>query len=334
MLKFENVKVIGFEPAIRGMRNPKNSWEKSDSVFNGGDVQLGPNDLKLALQLCKGGSVHAKFRRMIVVYVDITGPLYWWKEYDTYKVGTVANSCSTMHKIQEKEFTIDDFSHEHLIVPEPGKIADDKLTAIDVDGDTCYYSPIGMLEMVIKTLNHYRELYLATDDPELKKLYWWQMIQLLPSSYNQKRTVMLSYEVLSNMYHTGRKTHKLDEWRVDFMNFIDTLPYNELIKTAPACGDISYDKVYTWLLATVDFMTPKQYLSLYKMFQSPRYATVVEAMRKEERLSTEGTRDLTDAEAKIYEDLLLRDSITLPGSVLTREELESILKGEEGKGND
>lgn len=220
MLKFENVRVTGFEPAIRGMRNPKNSWEKSDSVFDIGDVRLGPNDLKLALQLCKGGSVHAKFRRMIVVYADITGPLYWWKEYDTYKVGTVANSCSTMHKIQEKKFEEEDFSIEHL---DPVEI--------------CHF------EDTIKRLNYWRNEYHAAANEERKKHCWWQMIQLLPSSYNQKRTVMLSYEVLSNMYHTGRKTHKLEEWRVDFMKLMDTLPYNELIKTAPAWGDISYDKV-------------------------------------------------------------------------------------------
>lgn len=284
MLKFENVRVTGFEPAIRGMRNPKNSWEKSDSVFNEGDIQLGPNDLKLALQLCKGGSVHAKFRRMIVVYVDITGPLYWWKEYDTYKVGTVANSCSTMHKIQEKRFEEADFSIEHL------------------DPVTEYH-----FRDTIKQLNYWRHEYHAAANEERKKYCWWQMVQLLPSSYNQKRTVMLSYEVLSNMYHTGRKTHKLDEWRINFMNFIDTLPYNELIKTAPAKSDMSYKEVYDWLLGAVDLMTPEQYLSIYKMFQSPRYATVIEAMRNED----------------------FSPFCSLPGTVLTREEMESIVKGEE-----
>lgn len=310
MLKFENVKVAGFEPAFRGMRNPKNSWEKSDSFFNGGDVQLGPNDLKLALQLCKGGSVHAKFRRMIVVYVDITAPLYWWKEYDTYKVGTVANSCSTMHKIQEKEFTEEDFSIEHL----------EEFKWTDEMGDHRFDIRRDFVQ-TIKALNWAREKFIETND----KRYWWQMIQLLPSSYNQKRTVMLSYEVLANIYHGGRLTHKLDEWRIDFMKFIDTLPYNELIKTAPAKGGISYDEVYAWLLSAVDLMTPEQYLPLYKMFRSPRYATVIEAMRP----SAEGARDLTDDEAERYDDWINHQSISLPGSVLTRTEIERVLKGEE-----
>lgn len=213
---------------IRGMRNPMNSWDKSDSKFGmnpgipysqnqkiieydnkGYLTYIGDKDLDLMKRLCKAGTDHRKFMRMIPVYVEITAPLYWWKEFDTYKVGTVANSCSTMHKIAEKEFTLDDFSHEHLIENEPIP--------------TRVYSPMGMLEATVENLNELRILYLGTKD----KKYWWQMIQLLPSSYNQKRSVMLNYEVLASMYKS-RKNHKLDEWR-DFCRWTEDLPFSYLI---------------------------------------------------------------------------------------------------------
>ena len=238
MIKFENVEILGWEAAIRGMRNPMNSWDKSDSRYllciednrrigdvicsdcgsiESRDYYVGPNDLKLMRTLCKAGSDHRKFMRMITVYVDITAPLYWWKEFDTYKVGTVANSCSTMHKIHAKEFTLDDFSHEHLITGEKPL----------VEGGVDAPEPpnaIWLIHRTIQTLNQYRDLYLQTKD----KKYWWQMIQLLPSSYNQKRTVMLNYEVLANIYKS-RKNHKLDEWSVGFIDWINGLPYSELI---------------------------------------------------------------------------------------------------------
>ena len=207
MIKIENVEVLGWEHAIRGMRNPKNSWDRMDSSVSTEDFiigwnNIGPNDQKLMTALAKGGPVHAKYRRMITVYLDITAPLYWWKEFDTYKVGTVANSCSTMHKIHDKEFTLDDFSHEHLKSPS-----------------------IIMLEKVIEMMNNWRDHYGVSSD--CQKDYWWQMIQLLPSSYNQKRTVMLNYEVLVGMYK-HRKNHKLDEW-IEFCDWIECLPYSELI---------------------------------------------------------------------------------------------------------
>lgn len=211
MIKFENTDVCGFEHAIRGMRNPMNSWDKSDSFC----LEIGPDDLALMQKLAKAGTDHRKFLRMIVAYVDITAPLYWWKEFDTYKVGTVANSCSTMHKIAEKEFELDDFSHEHLL----GTIDDDVFMVSNVYGDACAATPKTLLQVTRDMLNYYRERYLETKD----KAYWWQMIQLLPSSYNQKRTVMLSYEVLANIYKS-RQGHKLDEWH-DFLDWVDTLPY-------------------------------------------------------------------------------------------------------------
>ena len=203
MIKFETNDVWGFEWAFKGMRNPMNSWDKSDSnwLFQ----EIGENDLALAKKLINAGSEHRKFLRQIYVSVDITAPLYWWKEFDTYKVGTVANSCSTMHKIHEKEFTLDDFSHEHL-------------TNWSHDGELCR-DWLGDLEDLIEDLNFARELYLETKN----KQYWWQMIQLLPSSYNQKRTVLLNYQVLKNMYH-ARKSHKLDEW-LDFCRWCESLPY-------------------------------------------------------------------------------------------------------------
>lgn len=204
MLKIEKTDVLGWEAAVRGMRNPMNSWDKSDSEFQpcafGNPAKIGENDHKLMVQLAKAGSDHRKYLRMIVVYVDITAPLYWWKEFDTYKVGTVANSCSTMHKIHAKEFTLDDFSREHLLT-----------------------GSMFQLHRTVDLLNEAREEYLKTKD----KVYWWQMIQLLPTSYNQKRTVMLNYEVLVNMYHS-RRNHKLDEWHT-FCDWIESLPYAELI---------------------------------------------------------------------------------------------------------
>lgn len=218
MLKIENTEVLGWDAAIRGMRNPLNSWEKSDSQFvRDSDYgcfgvcpcaelvdcdccHVGPNDLKLMNTLRNAGTDHRKFMRMITVYLDITAPLYWWKEFDTYKVGTVANSCSTMHKIAAKEFTLEDFSHEHL-----------------------GYQSIRVLKDTIKVMNDFREKFIKDHE----KINWWQMIQLLPSSYNQKRTVMLNYEVLANMYKSLRN-HKLDEWHT-FCDWIESLPYSELI---------------------------------------------------------------------------------------------------------
>lgn len=224
MLKIENTETYGWEAAIRGMRNPKNSWDKSDSewkyydgdCYNGvldGVFVIGKNDLDLMMRLRNAGTDHRKYLRMITVYCDITAPLYWWKEFDTYKVGTVANSCSTMHKIHAKEFTVDDFSHEHL-----------STETYDEEGwvDTTRSSE-NLLDFIVCHLNVYRELYNETKD----KKYWWQMIQLLPSSYNQKRTVELNYEVLANMYKS-RKNHKLDEWHT-FCDWINTLPHSELI---------------------------------------------------------------------------------------------------------
>lgn len=223
MLKIEKAETVGWEAAIRGMRNPMNSWKKSDSFFCGSPeccftddecnpgcagygqgFNIGEADLDLMTRLRNSGTDHRKFMRMITVYVDITAPLYWWKEFDTYKVGTVANSCSTMHKIAEKEFTLEDFSHEHLL-PTAKK----------------------NLESTIDILNGYRGQYSVDTNPELKKEYWWQMIQLLPSSYNQRRTVMLNYEVLANIYKS-RRNHKLDEWHT-FCDWIEELPYSELI---------------------------------------------------------------------------------------------------------
>lgn len=228
MLKIENVEVVGWEAAIRGIRNPMNSWEKSDSGWDKHvppielrkqvdweqwakhykavqysdeyTYDIGPNDLELTTRLRNAGTDHRKFMRMITFYCDITAPLYWWKEFDTYKVGTVSNSCSTMHKIAEKEFTLDDFSHEHL-----------------------GYQSIRVLKDTIKVMNDFRDEFLKDHEKE----NWWQMIQLLPSSYNQRRTIMLNYEVLTNMYKS-RRNHKLDEWHT-FCDWIESLPYSELI---------------------------------------------------------------------------------------------------------
>lgn len=259
MLKIENVEVMGWEAAIRGMRNPKNSWDKSDSfckpstenccgchdydkcayIFETtgkpyrGDI--GSNDLDLMTRLRNAGTDHRKFMRMITVYLDITAPLYWWKEFDTYRVGTVANSCSTMHKIADKEFTMDDFSHEHLIDY-------DLYSCDEIDGPVISDAPhigcggLQLLNLTISVLNYYRDKYLETKKKPMKeeakrallmKTYWWQMIQLLPSSYNQRRTIMLNYEVLANIYKS-RRNHKLDEWHT-FCDWIEGLPYSELI---------------------------------------------------------------------------------------------------------
>ena len=253
MIKFENTEVMGWEAAIRGMRNPMNSWDRSDSCFgencsthycrdfcgssecegyaDSKGYTIGPNDLDLMRRLAADGPVHAKFMQMITVYVDITAPLYWWKEFDTYKVGTVANSCSTMHKIHAKEFTLEDFSTEHLF----DRYGDPSMN-LNYGGK----HPIDMMNDLIRTLNHFRHWYLETKD----KKYWWQMIQLLPSSYNQRRTVMMNYEVLANIYKS-RRNHKLDEWCLHgdlgdgtarphdyapgFCDWIKTLPYSELI---------------------------------------------------------------------------------------------------------
>ena len=233
MIKIENYEVVGWGHAIRGMRNPMNSWDKSDSGYKcpygevgcegscTQNIVLGPNDHDLMMRLAKAGPVHGKFRRMITVYVDITAPLYWWKEFDTCKVGTVANSCSTMHKIHAEPFERDMFSYEHLesendfYMPCENSNSDDRY-------EDSFNAKI-VLDVIIEALNHYRELYLKTKD----KKYWQQMIQLLPSSYNQKRTVQLNYEVLANIYEY-RKNHKLDEW-VEFCKWIETLPYSEII---------------------------------------------------------------------------------------------------------
>ena len=211
-IKFENTEVMNFDGAIRGMRNPLNSWDKSDSFkevvekrydeFNYSydycyTTDIGSNDLALMKRLIKAGSDHRKFMRQIIVNVDITAPLYWWKEFDTYKVGTVANSCSTMHTIHKRPFEIDDFSHEQM-------------------SDSAEH----LLYQIMRDLNYYRGMFVDTKD----KKYWWSIIQLLPSSYNQKRTVTLNYETLYNIYGS-RKNHKLDEWSIGFSNWIESLPY-------------------------------------------------------------------------------------------------------------
>lgn len=227
MLKVENVEVLGWEHAIRGMRNPKNSWAKSDSGPECpygkekccGECQqnfcIGSNDKQLMMALRNAGTDHRKFMRMITVYLDITAPLYWWKEFNTYKVGTVANSCSTMHKIAEKEFTLENFSCEHLL----SYWGEEKVNPTIIYPCT----PMQHLNQTIACLNVCRKKYLETKD----KKYWWQMIQLLPSSYNQRRTVMLNYEVLANIYKS-RRNHKLDEWHT-FCDWIEGLPYSALI---------------------------------------------------------------------------------------------------------
>ena len=218
MIKIEHVETFGWETAVRGMRNPLNSWEKSDSLSYEDDegatidylYNVGRKDKELMTSLVKAGTDHSKFMRMLGIAMDVVAPLYWWKEFDTYKVGTVANSCSTMHKIQAKEFTLDDFSHEHLI----DEYWEDGFWESEWLDD---------LRTTIARLNRARNRFLKTKD----KKYWWQMIQLLPSSYNQRRTVMLNYEVLRNQYH-ARKNHKLDEWH-DYCKMLEKLPHSDLI---------------------------------------------------------------------------------------------------------
>ena len=253
MLKIENWEVVGWEHAIRGARNPMNSWEKSDSApcnilkeitdsnrswrcagcKNESSRSydqcwvIGSNDHDLLMRLRNAGTDHRKFMRMITVYLDITAPLYWWKEFDTYKVGTVANSCSTMHKIHAKEFAREDFSHEHLICNRDLCWKEDIIS-----GPNCDDSPLDILDIIIDALNTYRDKYLVALKTESEtglpaKDIWWHLIQLLPSSYNQKRTVMLNYEVLANIYKS-RRNHKLDEWHV-LCDWIEGLPYSELI---------------------------------------------------------------------------------------------------------
>ena len=256
MIKFENTEVLGWEHAIRGMRNPMNSWDKSDSgtcmdtlachsceenrktecnvTVKPGDFIVGPNDHDLMMRLRNAGTDHRKFMRMITVYVTIIAPLYWWKEFDTYKIATVANSCSTMHTIHKKEFDISDFSGDHLINNWYDLDCCDCVITSEPDsngqGPAYYFDPSSLLEVIVDMLNKARELYLQTKD----KTYWWQMIQLLPSSYNQKRTVMCNYEVLCNMYKS-RRTHKLDCWHT-LCDWMETLPYSELIT-----GDMEKD---------------------------------------------------------------------------------------------
>ena len=249
MIKIENTDVYGWEAAIRGMRNPMNSWDKSDTIYgtyygkddNGCEVftkdglKIGENDLALMKKLSAAGTDHAKFLRMINVTMDITAPLYWWKEFDTYKVGTVANSCSTMHKIQDKEFTLDDFSHEHLFEKDGIRYNCDISFCVNEEYDV-YWEPMDVLNAIVDSLNEARDRYFKikyeTMENEQKraetmKKYWWQMIQLLPSSYNQKRTVQLNYAVLKNMYF-ARRNHKLDEWHT-FCDTVLSLPYFEAI---------------------------------------------------------------------------------------------------------
>ena len=248
MLKIENTEVMGWEAAIRGMRNPMNSWHRGDTEFHGGVVRfdtcnerwedngyimsLGSNDLDLMTRLRNAGTDHRKFMRMITVYLDITAPLYWQKEFDTYKVGTVANSCSTMHKIAAKEFTLEDFSHEHLLhLDETTDLSHTDIPLIglkysDEDGDilgSLLKDSVDVMNLTIDMLNKCRKKFLETNNKD----YWWQMIQLLPSSYNQRRTIMLNYEVLANIYKS-RRNHKLDEWHT-LCDWIEGLPYSELI---------------------------------------------------------------------------------------------------------
>lgn len=216
MLKVEKLTVHGFEEAIRGMRNPYDSWDKSDTTidYETGSIDVGDNDILLMKKLVAGGPVHAKFRRMITVSMDITAPLYWWKEFDTYKVGTVANSCSTMHTIMNKEFALEDFSCERLIG----------------DPDDYAFTPAYIFSETIRMLNYMREKYLkekGTVDKKITEETWWQVIQLLPSSYNQKRTVLLNYEVLANIY-AWRRNHKLDEWH-QFIDAISVLPLFDIL---------------------------------------------------------------------------------------------------------
>ena len=264
MLKIENTEVLGWAHAIHGMRNPMNSWANSDSSWryvapaqreghilasysDDSEFWIGPNDANLMNRLRNAGTDHRKFMRMIVVYLDITAPLYWWKEFDTYKVGTVANSSSTMHKIAAKEFTLEDFSCEHLFGSANGEDTDCWISSTEGISEI---EPIDILGLTITMLNKARELYLDYQEKAFTgnqfakdhvKEYWWQMIQLLPSSYNQRRTVMLNYEVLANIYKS-RRNHKLDEWHT-FCDWIEGLPYSELI-TGPSLKDIPLSLIH------------------------------------------------------------------------------------------
>ena len=237
MIKLENVVLASpeqMEFIIEGMRNPMNSWEKSDShidpdLYSLDNIEIGSNDLSLMQRLSNAGTEHRKYMRMMPVYVRITAPLYWWKEFDTYKVGTVANSCSTMHKIAEKEFTMSDFSTEHLFTEGQNVYSN----TAPITEDDLFVNSTELMRIMIEVLNQYREDFLDTQN----KSYWWQLIQLLPSSYNQTRNVMLNYEVLANIYRQ-RKNHKLDEWR-EFCKWIETLPYSELIIGEKAFGCLS-----------------------------------------------------------------------------------------------
>lgn len=252
MIKIEKTRVVGWEDAIRGLRNPKDSWDKSDSHYaiSGNKYQtetgfvIGPNDHKLMMALAKGGPVHAKYRRYIDVYVDITAPLYFLKEMDTYRTvispnpyDIEMNSCSTMHRITAKEFTVDDFSHEHL---------DNKESCVDVElADNYYnfgYTSIEILKNTICALNYWRGEYLKATDETRKKYCWWQLIQLLPSSYNQKRTLKLNYETLAAMYE-WRHNHKQDEWR-NLCKWVEDLPYSEIITVKRELG---YEEVLRWI---------------------------------------------------------------------------------------
>ena len=243
MIKIENTEVMGWEAAIRGMRNPMNSWDKSDSGFCCGNdneyfcdncsssfhctslrttYNIGPNDLDLMTRLRNAGTDHRKFMRMITVYLDITAPMYWWSEYDTYKIGTVANSCSKMHKMLAKPFEMNDFSFDKLLgyKNEVGQYIPD----VDYDKVNIFET---VARPIIDTLNELRDVYLREDDKAKQKQIWYSILQLLPASYNQRRTVMLNYEVLANIYKS-RRNHKLDEWR-ELCSWIETLPYSELI---------------------------------------------------------------------------------------------------------
>lgn len=223
MIQIQTLEVNGTLPALRGMRNPKNSWAKQDSYYDAGlddlaEVYIGPNDHDLAMRLASGGPVHAKYRRMITVHADITAPLYWWKEFDTYRYGVEKDSCSTMHMIHSKEFTREDFSVEHLISHSWSEADNFNKTV-----------PMDVVDMTVKMLNECRMHYMFAKeqgDSARMKMFWWQMIQLLPSTYNQKRTVMMSYEALANMCY-WRKNHKLDEWR-QFVEWAKGLPNSEL----------------------------------------------------------------------------------------------------------
>lgn len=259
MIKIEKTRVVGWEDAIRGLRNPKDSWDKSDSHYalSGSKYQpetgfvIGPNDHKLMMALAKGGPVHAKYRRYIDVYVDITAPLYFLKELDTYRTvvspnpyDIEMNSCSTMHRITAKEFTIDDFSHEHLLHEN-----DVLMTPEYYERRSPVYSPYSSLEVLINVLNTCREKFIETGD----KVWWWQLIQLLPSSYNQKRTLKLNYETLAAMYE-WRHNHKQDEWR-DLCKWVEDLPYSEIITVKRELG---YDEVLRWIKENNGSLTSDQ----------------------------------------------------------------------------